>query len=79
MNILIEIIGWVGMMFIVLAYYLVSHKDIKGSSRTYQMMNLFGAIFIGFNVFYNGVWSSFALQIVWAIIAILALIRNKSN
>ena len=79
MNILIEIIGWVGMLFIVVAYYLVSHKEIRGSSRVYQLMNLFGAILVGANVYYNKAWSSFVLQCAWAIIAILALAKKKKD
>lgn len=79
MNILIEIIGWIGMVSIVVAYYLVSHKEIRGSSRMYQLMNLFGAIFIGVNVYYNRVWSSFALQCVWAVIAIFSLVKSEKN
>lgn len=79
MNVLIEIVGWAGMILIVLAYYLISHKDIKGSSRMYQLMNLFGAIFIGINVYYNRAWSSFALQCVWAGIAILSLMKTKKK
>lgn len=77
MNLLIEIIGWVGMFLVVLAYYLVSHKNISGSSSVYQLMNLVGAVFVGVNVYYNQAWSSFALQCVWATIAIISLINKK--
>ncbi len=79
MDILIEILGWVGMVLIVTAYYLVSNKDIKGSSRAYQLLNLFGAIFVGVNVYYNMAWSSLALQMIWAVIAIFALVKRRNN
>jgi hypothetical protein len=79
MDFLVEIIGWVGMSLVVLAYYLVSHKNISGGSFIYQLMNLVGAIFVGINVYFNRAWSSFALQCVWAMIAIFSLIKKKNK
>lgn len=73
-----QIIGWVGTAFILIAYIsLVYFKQITEDSKTYQLLNLFGAIFIGISVFYKMAWPAFALQISWALIAILSLVRKK--
>lgn len=79
MSILIEIFGWVGMALVVSAYYLVSHKTVRSDSMIYQLMNLFGAIFVGVNVYYNKAWSSLALQCIWGVIAISAIIKRKER
>lgn len=79
MEISIQIIGWAGTFLIVFAYILVSYKKVDGSSKIYQTINLFGAIGVGINVFYQQAWPAVALQIVWGIIAIIALLkRNKA-
>ena len=72
MDILIQISGWMGTLLIVAAYFLVSFKKMSTDKRIYQLMNLFGAIGIGINVFYHSAWPAFVMEIVWALIAILA-------
>ncbi|MEK7089888.1 MAG: hypothetical protein AAB920_03695 [Patescibacteria group bacterium] len=77
METLIQIAGWIGTCLVVLAYFLVSYKKMGADSKLYQMMNLLGALGVGVNVFYQKAWPSVALQIVWAIIAITALIKKQ--
>ncbi len=61
---------------IVSAYFLVSTKRVTGINKIYQAMNLLGAIGVGVNVFHQHAWPAFALQIVWGIIAIVALVKK---
>ena len=77
METLIQIVGWVGTFLIVFAYFLVSYKKVDGSSKIYRAMNLLGAIGVGVNVFYQQAWAAVALQVVWGIIAIVALIKKQ--
>jgi len=77
MEILIQTAGWMGTILIVLAYFLVSRQYVTGKSKIYQLMNLFGALGVGVNVFHQEAWPALALQITWAIIAIISLIRPK--
>ncbi len=77
MEILFQVVGWVGTILIVVAYFLVSKQYIQSKSNAYQLMNLFGAIGVGINVWHQQAWPSVALQIVWAIIAIASLIKSK--
>lgn len=78
MEIFSQTIGWVGTAFILIAYLsLVYFKQITEDSKSYQLLNLFGAILIGISVFYKTAWPAFTLQIAWALIAIFSLIRKK--
>lgn len=77
MEILIQIVGWIGTFLIVLAYLLTSNKKVDGSSKIYQTINLLGAIGVGINVFHQKAWPALALQIVWGIIAIVALTKKQ--
>ena len=79
MEIFIQILGWVGTLLIVLAYYLSSHKKINIHETPYKLMNLVGAICIGINVFHQSAWPSVALQSIWALVAISSLFRETKK
>lgn len=78
MEILIEIAGWTGTILIVSAYFLVSRGYLTGKSRTYQAINLLGALGVGINVFHHEAWSTLALQVAWGTIAVISLIRSTT-
>lgn len=76
MEIFFQIIGWVGTAFVLSAYFLlVSSNKITEDSRIYQILNLLGAIGVGFNVFHQQAWPAFGLQVVWGIISIVAITK----
>jgi len=79
MEIFSQAIGWVGTFLIVLAYFLVSNNKISPNSKRYQLVNLFGSIGVGFNVFHQQVWPAFVLQVIWGIIAVFSIIKSLRN
>jgi hypothetical protein len=72
-EIAVEAVGWAGALLILLAYVLVTLGRLTGQSLAFQWMNLLGAA--GFIV--NGWWHralpSTALNVVWMLIAAVAL------
>jgi hypothetical protein len=75
MEILIEILGWVGSVEVITAYGLNSYQKIKADSFIFQILNLTGAIFLIINSIYKQAYPFTLINSVWAIIAIAALIR----
>ena len=75
MELFTQIVGWAGTLFVVVAFFLEEIEKINAESKFYQLLNFFGAIGIGVNVFYHGAWPAFALQVVWGIIAVFSLMR----
>jgi len=71
----INLIGWVGSAAVILAYILVSADRLKGDSVAYQMLNLFGGVFLIVNTIYWGAYPSTFVNFVWVGIAILAIAR----
>jgi hypothetical protein len=72
-----DIVGWVGMILVLLAYILLSTNKIK-NGFTYQLLNLLAAILMAIGLYPKNAWFSFALQVVWGIVAIVAIIKmNK--
>ena len=75
MVLFIQRAGWAGTILVVVAFFLNSNNELSSSDKRYELMNLFGALGIGINVFHNHAWPAFVLQIIWGLIAILSLIK----
>jgi len=74
--IIINAAGWIGAFLIASAYFLLVHHDLTSRSKKYQWMNLFGAIFIGTNSYFNRAYPSFTINIVWILIAVYGLTKS---
>lgn len=77
MSELTTIAGWIGTALILGAYYLVSTNKLGGTDARYQLMNAFGALGVGLNVFYQHAWPALALQIVWLGIAVTGILKAR--
>ena len=79
MDILIQIIGWIGAALILGAYALLSFSEkVTDKSPVYHAMNLLGATGLGVNAYYAGAWPIVALNAALALIAIESLIRKRN-
>ena len=74
-EIMIEIVGWAAALLILAAYGLLSAGKLTARDRSYQWMNVFGAIGFIVNSGWNGAIPSAALNVVWAGIGLAALWR----
>ncbi|MCL2382978.1 MAG: hypothetical protein FWC79_02170 [Oscillospiraceae bacterium] len=75
-----DVLGWIGMILVLVAYALISTNKIK-NGKLYHALNLLGGICMGIGLFTRGVWFSFTLQIVWSLVAVIAIIKilNKKG
>ncbi|MFA5935455.1 MAG: hypothetical protein WC787_01190 [Patescibacteria group bacterium] len=71
----IEIVGWYGTVAIVLGYALVSFSFLQPTSIHYQLLNATGALGIVTVSFYKKAYQPGVLNIIWAIIALIAVAR----
>lgn len=69
-----DISGWVGMILVLAAYFLLSLNKIS-NGKLYQYLNLLGALFMAIGLFPKNAWFSFALQVIWGAVAVIALIK----
>ena len=75
MNI-IEIIGWIGSVLIVGSYFLNINGKLKSTSPVYIISNLMGGIFFTIKTFAHKAYPSVAVNVIWVIIAIAALVKK---
>ena len=73
-----DILGWIGMVLVLLAYGLLSTNKID-NGKIYQILNLIAAIFMAIGLLPKNAWFSFALQVAWAVIALVAIIKIISK
>ena len=72
---LIDIIGWIGSVEVIAAYGLNSYQKLKSDSLIFQLLNLTGAIFLIINTVYYHAYPSAFINVVWVVIASIALLR----
>ncbi len=71
----VDITGWIGSVEVILAYGLISYHKITARSIWYQVLNLTGGAFLIVNTIYYGAYPSTAINVVWLIIASVAIIN----
>jgi hypothetical protein len=82
MELVINILGWIGSIAVVAAYGLNSYQRIKSDSIAFQLLNLTGAIFLIINSIYKQAYPFTFINLVWSVIAIVAIvgiIRKRSS
>ena len=77
MNMLVEILGWIGSVLIVGSYALNITGRLAANSKLYVLANIIGGLFFVVNTYFHQAYPSMFVNIVWVIIAILML--NKKD
>ena len=72
----IDLAGWVGVALFLVAYVLVSIRQLEGDSLTYQMMNVAGGILLVANSFYYRALPSVGVNLAWIGIACFSIGRR---
>ena len=79
MELFIEIIGWIGAVLIVGAYFLNINGKLHSGSPLYIISNLLGGVFFTFNTLMHQAYPSMIVNIIWVFIAIAALLKKKKT
>lgn len=74
-SLLAEAAGWYGLFAVVGAYALLTFGVLTVDALPYQLLNLTGAIGLGIVAFRNADWQPAILQVVWGLIALVAIAR----
>ena len=77
MHVAIEILGWSGAVLVLVAYWLVSHGRIGGTTFTFQAMNVGGALMLAANGYYHGAFPAVFVNVCWLLIGLFALRAHR--
>jgi len=72
-NKIVETLGWYGVVAVLTAYALLSYNLIISDSFYYQFLNFTGASMIALISFYKKNLQPAVLNVIWALVAIVAL------
>lgn len=72
---LYNIIGILGDFFVLIAYFLLQFKKMKAESFAYSFMNLIGAAFILFSLFYSWNLPAVIIEGTWIFISFYGLVQ----
>ena len=75
----VNYIGWYGVLAILLAYLLLSLSVLTSKQLSYQLLNLTGAIAIIIEAWSKKDRQPVALNLVWALIALIAIFNILIN
>ena len=70
-----EITGWYGTLAILGAYALSSLEALPAASPVLAVMNLTGGLGVAWVCWRKRTWQAFGLEVVWSVIAAIALLR----
>ncbi len=74
-NWIIDILGWIGAACSLTAYFLISTRQLDGTSFKFQMLNILGAFALMANSYYYGAFPSALVNVAWIAIALLSLYK----
>jgi len=72
-----QIIGFIGMLFIVYAYFLLQASKVIYTSLQFQILNLIGAILLIISLLVHFNLGSFMIEVFWIIITVYGIIKNR--
>ena len=75
LDLMMEVVGWIGAILILAGYFLLSAGKLDAKSPVYQWLNVVGALGFIANSSWNEAWPSAALNVIWVGIGIVALTR----
>ncbi|GJQ61307.1 MAG: hypothetical protein SCALA702_03600 [Melioribacteraceae bacterium] len=71
-----DIIGSLGVFFIVLAYFLLQIEKLSSRDLTYSILNLSGASLIIFSLVFEFNFSAFMIEFFWVIISLIGIYKG---
>ena len=70
-----HVLGGLGTLVVLLAYFLVSSGRVQSQSYSFQGINVFGALLLLAYSILLSAWAALALNLAWVAIGIVALAR----
>ena len=71
-----QLIGFIGMLFVVYAYFLLQDEKVTSISLKYQILNLAGAVLLILSLLVHFNLGSFMIEIFWIAITIYGIVKN---
>ncbi|MCW8860729.1 MAG: hypothetical protein OQK50_06155 [Deltaproteobacteria bacterium] len=74
-----DFVGNVGVLSILLAYFLLQLNKISHSELTFSLMNFFGALLILISLYFEFNLSAFLIEFFWLLISAIGIRKFLAN
>jgi hypothetical protein len=74
---LLQLCGRIGALGLLTAFYLNSSNKLSASNKNYQLINLLSAMLLTINAFYINSYPFIIINIFWAGVALMSLMRSN--
>ncbi|MBS3147772.1 hypothetical protein J4219_02725 [Candidatus Woesearchaeota archaeon] len=75
----IDLVGFVGALLILLAFWLVTRKVVHPESFSYLSLNLLGALLLGVETYRRASYAALSLNIIWALVALYGIFLARKR
>ncbi len=75
LRISVEMVGWLGAIFLLTGYYLIQTKKVKHNDMVFILLNIIGAFLLLINTIYHRAYPSALANLVWVGIGSIVAIR----
>ncbi len=75
----VEIVGWIGAIALVYAYYLIQTKRVEYDESIYLWLNIIGALCLMLNTVYHHAYPSAVTNLIWFLIGAYMVIKIWSE
>ncbi|HJK86964.1 MAG TPA: hypothetical protein QKA08_04275 [Candidatus Megaira endosymbiont of Nemacystus decipiens] len=72
-----DIVGLIGVSFVILAFFFLQIQKIRPESTSYLMLNFFGALFLLYSLFYSWNTASVIIEFLWLGISTYGIVKYK--
>ncbi|MGB0907879.1 MAG: CBU_0592 family membrane protein [Maricaulaceae bacterium] len=71
----INIIGLIGVAFVLYAYFLIQTEKVTIKSLPFSLYNLIGSVLITVSLFFNFNLASFVIEVFWIAISLYGVVK----
>jgi len=69
--------GYIGVLLVLLAYFLLQAHKLHGNRLVYQLMNILGALGVMLSLLFGRFnWPAFLMQVAWLLIGVYGVARG---
>lgn len=72
--------GYIGVLLVLLAFFLLQAHKLYGNGPIYQLMNILGALGVMVSLLFGSFnWPAFIMQLAWMLIGIYGVVRSMQK
>ena len=77
MELIMQLVGFLGMFLVLIAFTLLKLNKINHEELFYNILNLFGSLFLVLSAIYSKTYAFVLLNSVWVVFSIVDILRKR--